>query len=201
MAAPTIGVTLIKRFTYRANTAEEFSNHYWFTGTTPTDSTAWKTFTDLLITEEKKCYPTNASVIAAYGYDSTDEHATAVYARDMTIAPDAIVAGTMATTGGLLAPGDCAVWVRWGLDRLNSKGKRIYLRKYFHPAVATTGNTDQVLATAVTALNGFATTVQTGLSSGTYKITDTRGSTVLNHGASTYVTTRTLKRRGKRPPT
>jgi hypothetical protein len=202
MAAPQIGITLIKKFTYRGNASEEFSNHYWLTGSTPADAAAWKTLTDLLIAQEKTCYPAPVSVVAAYGYNSAADDATAVYARDLTVSPDTVVAGTLSATNSVQCPGDAAVWVRWGLNRLNSKGKRVYLRKYFHPAMQQTASAaDTVSTNTVTALNAFGATMQTGLAGGTNIITDRLGSTILNHGTSTYITTRTLKRRGKRPPT
>jgi hypothetical protein len=198
MAAPTVGLTIIKRFTYRGNAMEEFSNHYWLTGATPADSAAWRTLFDALVTTEKQVYMSSVKVVAGYGYDSVDEHAHAVWSVDLTVAPNTVVSGT-GPTGTNLAPGDASVWVRWALDRLNSKGKRIYLRKYFHGFSLDTSNPDLPLSTS--GLVALGAKLDDGSFLAGRKVTDRLGTATVGHAASTYVTTRTLKRRGKRPPT
>jgi hypothetical protein len=201
MAAPTVGLTIIKRFTYRGNTMEEFSNSYWLTGPTPADSAAWRALFDALVTQEKTCYPTVVNVVAGYGYDSVAEHAHAVWSVDLTASPNVIVPGVAAATVSELGAGDTAVWVRWSLDKLNSKGKRVYLRKYFHPALGTSGTPDTTQAGIKTALNAFGAKMEDGSFLAGRKITDTAGTATIGHSAGSFTTTRTLKRRGKRPPT
>lgn len=203
MAAPTTGLTIIKRFPYRGDANEEYSNKYLLTGTTPADSTAWRALFDAVVAEEKKLYPSNTSVIAGYGYDSPSDTAHAIWSVDLTVSPNSPVAGTY-TGGGIRAPGDSAVWVRWGLDRLNSKGKRVFLRKYFHPApidtVQNSGNGgDAIMAAWVTAATAFGAFMDGGTLLGSRKVTDRLGTITVGHAVSTWVTTRSLKRRGKRP--
>lgn len=201
MAEPTTGLTIIKRFPYRGNAMEEYSNHYWLTGTTPADATAWRTLFDALVTQEKTCYHGSMSVVRGYGYSDVSTDATAVWSVDLTVSPNTPVTGTLVAGTNNYAPGDAAVWCRWGLARMNSKGKRIFLRKYFHPALCQISpNQDLVASPQSTALLAFATKLDDGSFAAGRKITDTHGSAIVNHGASTYVTTRTLKRRGKRPP-
>lgn len=201
MAAPTTVLTVVKKFPYRGDSNEEYSNTYMLTGATPADSTAWRALFDALVVEEKKLYPAAVTVVAGYGYDEVPVTGTsAVWSVDMTVSPNSPVAGTFAG-GGQQMPGDAAVYIRWGLDRLNTKGKRIYLRKYIHPAMQSTtvGQTDQPIAAWVTAAAAFGAKLDDGSFTASRRITDKLGTATVGHAVGTYITTRTLKRRGKRP--
>ena len=203
MAAPTTVLTVIKRFTYRGNPNEEYSNTYALSGTTPADSGAWRTLFDALVTAEKTVYPPAVSVVRGYGYDSIPSAGdSAIWSVDLTVTPNSPVAGTLVVGTAPVTPGDDAVWVRWGLDRFNSKGKRVYLRKYFHPGMlnSTTGG-DALHSTQKNALTAFGDKLRDGTFAGSRVITDRLGTAVVGTGVSAYATTRTLKRRGKRPPT
>jgi hypothetical protein len=199
MAAPTVGLVLIKKFLYRGNANEEFSNKYLLTGSTPSDSAAWRALFDALVAQEKTLYPSTTTVVRGYGYDDPDPDANSVWSVDLTVSPNNPVAGTY-TPGGSRCPGDAAVWVRWGLDRFNTKGKRVYLRKYFHPAYNDGTTFDQVHSAWTTAANAFGAKLEDGSFLAARKITDHLGTALVGHASGAYVTTRTLKRRGKRPP-
>ncbi len=196
MAAQT-GITLVKKFSYRGDSTEEFSNTYHFTGTVPSDATAWLALMNALATQEKTCYPSGVSIIRAYGY-ATDNPADDSVWGSGAITP---ISGTLATSGLPLAPGDSAVWVRWKTSRVNSNAKPIYLRKYFHPAVmqnATGG--DDIYGTQYTNLQAFGTKLMDGsFDSGRTLTAQGHTDTLISRTSSLYVTTRTLKRRGKRP--
>lgn len=196
-----VGLTVIKRFTYRGNANEEYSNTYHFTGAVPADAAAWRTLFDALVTQEKTVYPASVQVCAGYGYDSDAEDATAVWSVDLDVSPNTPVPGTGSWGSQQNMPGDDAVWARWKTSRLNTKGKPIYLRKYFHPAVtSTSGPQDNVITGQTTALVAFAAKLRDGTFVDARTITArAHTDTIIGHGASTYVTTRTLKRRGKRP--
>lgn len=194
------GLTIIKSFTYRGN-AEEYSNHYVLRGTAPADSAAWATVATAVIAEEKKVYPSTCSVVRVYGYADDQEDTAASYSLDYTISPSAPVPGTLSQTGTVPAPGDAAAWVRWRTSRTNSKGKPIYLRKYFHPVLLDAAGGDGVKAAQKTALLAFGAKLSDGTLSGGYTVTAAGSDdTITSVGASTYATTRTLRRRGKRPP-
>jgi hypothetical protein len=201
MAAVT-GLTVIKKFAYRGDATEEFSNQYWFTGAVPASTTAWRALFDALVAEEKKLYRSGVSIIRGYGYGSDVETAPAVYSVDLTQAPNTPVLGNYVSNPTFpLAPGDTAGWVRWKTDRLNTKGKPIYLRKYFHGvALQSTAGGDAIDATQVTAYSNFGAKLRDGsfLDARTLR-SQHHDETLLGHGVSTYATTRTLKRRGKRP--
>lgn len=197
--ADVVGITLVKQFEYRGDTTEEYSNTYHLTGAIPADDAAWKTLADALIAQEKTCYR-SATVIRAYGYSSDSDTATAVWSYDY-LAHAASVAGTLAYTAGMiLCPGDSACWVRWKTSRLNSRGKPIYLRKYFHPAFNTLALPDTVYTDQESALTAFGTKLWDGsfLDARTLR-SQHSAETILSSLGGPWITTRTLKRRGKRP--
>lgn len=208
MAAAT-GLTVIKKMTYRGDATEEYSNTYWFTGTPPANSAAWRTLFDAVVAIEKTVYLNSVSVIRGYGYADDTGHkpgdtgavTPAAWSVDLSLAPETPVAGTLAIGSGALMPGDAAVWVRWKTSRLTSPGgKPIYLRKYFHVAVANAVNAgDTILTAQRTALLALGAKMYDGTLSGSRTLT-TAGQTdvITAHNASTYITTRSLKRRGKR---
>lgn len=200
MAAPTCVITSVKRFTYRGDANEEWSNTYAFSGATPADSTAWRALYDALVVEERKLYSSVVYNVGGYGYDkipAKGDHA--IWTVDLTVAPNSPLAGTGTPTGNSM-PGDAAAWVRWGLDRFSSPGgKRIYLRKYFHGVYQDAGNKDQISSTQNTAYLAFAAKMRDGSFSGSRTLVDKFGNVPIGAAVSPYITTRTLKRRGKRP--
>lgn len=209
MADSACGLTIVKKFTYRGDANEEYSNTYWFTGTTPVDAAAWKTLADAVIAQEKTVYPSSVKAVRAYGYDSpndtTGEHA--VWSYDYEGAVET-VAGTYSTTGLDIMAGDAATWIRWRTDRRTSPGgKLIYLRKYFHPAVRASGSIDSVATSWRSAAVTFGSYLVGATVPGSRKLcamhhTEDAASFASDDvEAALYVTTRTLKRRGKRNPT
>lgn len=204
MAAPTCVLTVNKRFTYRGVNNERYSNTYMFTGGTPADSAAWRVLFDALVLLEKTLYDGATEIVGGYGYNKVPvkgDHA--IYSLDLTVPPNTVVPGTFTLGSNIKGPGDSAMWVRWGLDKFNPKGKRVYLRKYFHPAIFLTSAPDVCGATWVTAANAFGLKLRDGTFApgGTARtVTDKDGTALVGHAASAYTTTRTLKRRGKRTP-
>jgi len=199
--ASVVGMTLVKRFTYRGDTTEEFSNTYHLSGAIPADTAAWDALRDALVTQEKTCYTNQTSVVRIYGYDSDADDATAVYVYDYLAGGGSGVSGTCAPSTLIRAPGDCAVWVRWKTSRVNANGKAIYLRKYFHDALKSSDSVaDLISGTQETALQNFGVKMRDGsfLSARTIR-SRLHSETLLGSSASHYITTRTLKRRGKRP--
>jgi hypothetical protein len=209
MADSSCGVTLVKQFTYRGDASEEYSNTYWFSGSTPADAIAWKALADAIIAQEKTCYPAGVKVVRAYGYDSpndTDgEHAAWSY--DYLGAAESVV-GTWATGTFIPQGGDAAVWVRWRTTRRTSPGgKLIYLRKYFHPAYGPSTGGDTIASTLKTALAAFGVKMIDGTLPSARKLCamhhteDAADFAADDVEACSFITTRTLKRRGKRNPT
>jgi hypothetical protein len=205
------GLTVVKRFTYRGDASEEFSNTYWLTGDIPADATEWRALFDAMVTQEKTCYNNGVNVIRGYGYADNTGHrsgdtgtvAASVWTVDLTVSPETPVAGTITLGAGeSVAPGDAAAWARWKTSRLTDPGgKPIYLRKYFHGInMQAAPNQDQIKATQKTNLAAFAEKLRDGTFIDARTVTAAGSTdTITATGASTYVTTRTLKRRGKRP--
>lgn len=199
--ADKVGLTVIKKFTYRGDASEEFSNTYHFTGAIPADATAWRALFDALVAQEKTVYPSTVSVIRGYGYATDNEDDDSVFQVHLDGgAGNVPVPGTLTLTGGTLQAGDAAVWCRWKTSRTNTNGKPIFLRKYFHPAVMDNSVLDAVLPAQKTALNALATKLWDGTFLSGRKITAMHSDdTILASAASSYITVRQLKRRGKRP--
>lgn len=200
--AAVVGLTIVKAFTYRGDANEEWSNQYWLTGPIPSDSIAWRALFDSVCATEKTLYEPPCRIVRGYGYDSDVENAPAVWSVDLTVAPNAPITGTFTGHEGLAdAPGDAAVWVRWKTSRLNVKGKPIYLRKYFH-AVKLDGlnNGDTVNNNQQAAYLAFGSTMMNGTLLGGRSIrSQTHAEALQSTGVAPFITTRTLKRRGKRP--
>jgi hypothetical protein len=196
LVADTPSIVLVQKFTYR-DAPEEWSNRYHFTGTAPVDDTGWHDLAVALFTLVKPCLPASNSLVRAYGYlsDTTDSVATI----DFTVAPLSPIAGT-ATVSGNVAPGDAAMTCRWLTPDRTSKGKPIYLRKYFHGVLLNTADTDQVAGAQHTALQAFAAAAIVDWGSTSSQLCDKNGNVPTNPSASIWATTRTLKRRGRRPP-
>lgn len=200
--AAVVGITLVKRFPYRGDASEEYSNQYWFDGAVPADDAAWLDLSQALAAIEQPIYTGDVEVVRAYGYDSDDPEAHSVWNYDYVLGmgtPN----GTLTTSTDTVCPGDAAVWVRWKTGRLNSDGKAIFLRKYFHPAVSegtTVAERDLVSSNQRAALLALGDKLSDGTFLDGRRIrSQLHAETVLAPAASVYVTTRTLKRRGKRP--
>jgi hypothetical protein len=196
--ATVTGLTLVKRFTYRGDPNEEFSNTYHFKNAPPGDDPSWTVLMNDVVAAEKHCFPGDVFYSRAYGYDSDDDHAHHVFAHDFS-QPGPPPAGTYPISGGVRCAGDQASCIVWAVDRLNSRGKRIYLRKYFHAAYMDANNHDDLDSNYSFALATFAVDptgiqfIHGGIRSKKYA-DNVISSTVLPN-----ITTRTLKRRGKRP--
>ena len=106
----------------------------------------------------------------------------------------------MPATAGTDTPGDTAAWVRWATGSLNSNGKAIYLRKYFHDVYYEVATTPDTIADGQkTAYNTFGTAMLTPIT-GSISMAGPDGEAPPGpRDRSTYITTRTLKRRGRRP--
>lgn len=189
------GITLIKTFTYRG-APEEWSNTYHLDGH-PTTSADWRTAVDDLVSVERDAYSNRTQVVRALCYENTDDDSVYTY-----ILADFAgnVPGTIPADSGPVAPGDCAVWVRWNTGLRSSTGKAIYLRKYFHDVMSQgVPFEDVVEVDARFSIQGVADNMLTS-NFGGHLFADKNGRVPDGPAlAGTYITTRTLKRRGPRP--
>lgn len=189
-------ITLIQTFTYR-DVPEEFSNRYHFTGEPPADDAGWTTLVSSLATIVASVFSSNVHIVRAYGYlsDTTDAVATV----DFTVTPHSPIAGTAGPVG-TMAPGDDAMTLRWDTGRKNSRGKTIYLRKYYHGVGMDTSDSDKVNSAQLDNLQAAGASLIADWGSSSSKLCGPDGVTPTLPHASPWITTRTLKRRGRRPP-
>lgn len=190
-------LTTIKSFPYRG-AAEEWSNSYHFDGTIPTDHDAWAAFAHAVATLEKECFYGDCKVVRAYGYAPGSNQSVAQI--DFNI--DGPVQQGMLQPGAIVAnvSGDQAAWVRWLTPEFTSTGKHIYLRKYFHAVFMNSGDSDRPSNNTIIALQGLGDALVAGVGAGSHKIVGPKGAVGGRVAVGPYLTTRTLKRRGKRPP-
>lgn len=192
------GVTMIMQFLYRGN-PEEWSQQYHFVGDPPSSPSAWATLIAALGSAVKIALNDRTTIIRGYGYEDTDDDS--VYTWEAADHGGA-VEGLVDTSTAVVAPGDAAAWVRWKTSRTNTHGKPIYLRKYFHGCVLS-GSVDDAqddLSTAYrSALQDFADTVQDAFTGWPGLSGPDADEVFLTNGTSSFVTTRTLHRRGARP--
>lgn len=192
----TPSITLVQRFTYR-DAPEEWSNRYHFTGTAPTDGTGWHDLAVALFTIVKATLLNSQSLVRAYGYLGDGEDSVATV--DFTAAPLSPIPGSLTASGGT-CPGDAAFTIRWLTAERTSKGKPIYLRKYFHGPESVLGDADKVYPAQLTAAQSVAAALIADWGSTTHQLCNAAGEVPTAPSASQWITTRTLKRRGRRPP-
>jgi len=195
------GVTLVKSFTYRGQAGEQWSNRYHFRDNPPTTASEWNTLALALASHEKLLYPSTCEIVQAYGYDSDDPKAPSVWQGYW--ADDGVpVPGTYAPGAGEHGfAGDQAAMVWWRLELRDSRGKWIYLRKYFHAGQTDQTAPDNLSGPYKSAIATFADAMNPSkgaFNGGLRRLKDT--TPILYDGSAPTVTTRTLKRRGKRPP-
>lgn len=189
----TDSVILVKSFTYRGAT-EEWSNRYHLEGTTPTTATEWDTLLAAICTSERTCYPSIHAIVRQYGYVAGNDHAVRV--RDSSTSP---YTGQMATTGGDIAPGDACAMLRSLTPEVTSRGRPIYLRKYFHGAIHTTGAPDTLLAAQATAILVHAGKMTDGTLPGSMKWCGPQGGNFGTFKVDPYVRYRQLRKGRRRP--
>ena len=190
-------ITLIKSFEYRG-VDEEWSNQYHFGGAaTPGSDSDWRTIVDDLVALEIACYSERVTVVRALCYLNSDD--PSVYTYNLADF-GGVVPGELDSTAGITQAGDAAGWVRWDTGKTSSTGKRIYLRKYFHDVHASAEATpDTIIAAWKTQYQTFGDAMLSPFS-GVYYMCDPEGDAPTGLAlAGSYVTTRTLKRRGRRP--
>lgn len=194
----TPSIVIQKSMDYRGQ-PEVWTNKYHFSGTTPGSAAAWKALADAIILQEQKHLPFKVSFVGALGYEAGNEHS--VYQVDYRVAPNTVLRGSTnisANSDPQTEAGDVAYWVRWRTPDRNSRGKPVYLRKYFHAAVI--GNSaDAIFPTQKSRALDYANAMMDGSLPGGVKICGPQGAVASAPTVSDWLTTRTLKRRGRRP--
>jgi len=191
-------VITIKSFLYRG-VPEEFSNSYCSTGAPPTSLADWISLFNLFATNEKPIYPATVKFVRALGYNDANANAVASYAWTAGSEP----VGTFAPSAGQPAmPGDVAAFISWPTDKRSSKGKIVYKRSYHHGVYAQAApNEDYLASNQLSVMNTWQQGVHGVMGPGWSGLTLPDGTPTNAGTVHPFLTTRTLKRRGKRPPT
>lgn len=163
MATPDTrnSIVLTKSFDYRG-AARRWSNRYHFEGDLPTDVAAWTAFADLIVAAEKAIYTGDVTIVQADGFDAstastTNPHGIAVFTKTYSTAGTGVFGAASNP-----APGDCAVYLRYGTPARTVKNHPVYLANYFHGAVASDGAPDNVDSDQLTAVQGYGSAWLTG---------------------------------------
>ena len=194
---PTMAVTLVKSMPYRG-VPEEWSNTYHLTGGNPVNDAEWNTIIDAVWQKERAIYHTSCGLVRAYGYNAGSDHAN--FVLDIIAAGGVQIPGTNAFTAAEKVAGDQAMTLR-ALIGLSTTGKKVYIRKYYHAVGFMSGDTDKVSTASKNAATTLATTGLAGFVGTGRKWCGPNGEEATLPLANPYLTTRTLKRRGKRPTT
>lgn len=195
----TPSITILKRCTYKS-VLEEFGNTYHFSGTQPADLAAWKTLADAIIAAERPTMPADVEFVQAYGYNAGNDNSVAQI--DYRVSPNVVLSGTGGFTGGGRNNLEVAATVRWPTPGFTSRGKRIYLRKYYHAVYTSVfPDMDKLLASQKATFATFAAKLIDGTLPGGFKYCGPQGAVASAPQVNDYTTTRELKRRGKRNPT
>jgi hypothetical protein len=201
---PNTGITIVKQFVYR-DEPEEWSNHYWLSGAILQTSASFKALADELITLERPCYSARSKVVSFIGYDASETDPIHNKPPQSVASHDYVGAealpGTLSSATGHFFAGDQAGFVWWKTSRRSKAGKPVYLRKYFHDGFESFTDVDQLATEVAAAYTTFGVNMTAGLPAIEGRVIQSHlGAESLaatGHGA--WVTTRTLKRRGKRP--
>lgn len=189
-------IVSVKTFTYR-DSGEEWSNRYHFQGDAPSTPADWRSLCDDFALLEKTVLTNQSTIIRFLCYENDTD--PTVYSYDLAAFAGTVV-GTWALGSGSQGwtSGDVVYLIRWNTGRLSTKGKPVYLFKYYHGAASSDSDRDKPPASLETAMASFANTVRTASSSWP-GLADKTGTEPVGYHAETYLTTRTLKRRGRRP--
>lgn len=192
----TPSITLVKRMTYRG-APEEWSNTYHFNGTTPSDDADWKALALAIHSTEKTLYISDVKLVTAYGYEAGTDNSVAQI--DFTSGTPLLPAGTYVIGGTAYKwSGDQACWIRAKIG-VSSTGKKVYIRKYFHGGSSEPGSPDELDTDLTPLYTAHAVAALGGGWPGGATWCGPQGQAGSVPVVSRYVTTRTLKRRGKRP--
>lgn len=187
----TPSIVINKVMPYRGQ-QEVWSNKYHFSGTTPSTDAEWNALALAIWGSEEGIVGPTTKYCGYLGYQAGNNFAVSI--------KDLIADGSNLPTGSgqtaVSTAGDQAVWVRWRTPDRNDRGQAIYLRKYFH-GVGVSG--DSLSSGVQTALAAHGAKMTSGTLPGSVRICGPQGAVAGAVKISPYVTTRTLKRRGKRP--
>ena len=190
-------LTMTKSFTYRD--ARELWSNIYHLDSEPPSSSDWTALFNAVWALEGAFLPADTQIESGTGH-TPGTPPVLVWEIDAPPTGAGGAQGQWIPGGAEYAtPGDTAMWVRWTTDLKNKRGKPIYLRNYYHGAYSWSDK-DEVASNQRPPLLALGLAWQNGVQANgrTYRRTGPNHGTPQAHDASVYLTTRTLKRRGKR---
>lgn len=197
--AAALGLVVTKKFNYRGDAEETWSNKYWLSGLPPVTSVDWDAFFHAFTDQEKNILGVATEIVAGYGYDRDDQGAHSVWSIDLE-ALGQTKTGTIPLTASNKMAGDQAACLEWRTNRKNTRGKWVYLRKYYHGGPTLDLDADYIADEWKAALENWGTGLMDGtVAAGRIIRSQSQVEDLALTNVVPYTTTRTLKRRGKRP--
>lgn len=190
-------IQIVSSFDYRGQ-PEEFSNRFSFADRQPIDDVTWKAMADALIAQMRTCFPATTTFVRAYGY--APAQFAAVWVHDYA-SPGPPLAGTWTTqAGSSRCQGDAAATLRYTSAKKSVRGKTVYGRNYFHDVYDDgVGAYDRLSQSQQAAFTTFGTSLCNGSIHPRLSICLPNGTwDLFSPHCDQWLTTRTLKRRGKR---
>lgn len=190
-------LTFEQSFTYRG--AREHWQNAYHLDQVPADTTAWDGLASQVAAFVQAMLPSNAQLEHYYGHNPGTPPVL-VWEKDIPPTGEGGVAGTFTPIATEhQAPGDDAVFIRYGTTQKSTRGKPIYLWNYYH-AVFYDATPDTFSARQKTAFDALGAKWISGFNQGgtTFRRAGPRGAVAQNFVTSPWITTRTLKARGKR---
>jgi hypothetical protein len=188
-------IVLVKEFTYRGK-AEEWSNRYTISGTIPTTDAGWEALGKAIWESERTFITTRTKLVTIYGYATGQ--AASVASINIRTQNYPFGTGQDTYNAGTAMAGDQAAMLR-AYVRRSSTGKKVYLRKYYHDVSINNADPDQINTVIKGYITAHGAKMLDGSLPGGVKWISPGGLDASAPEADAYVTTRTLKRRGKRP--
>lgn len=200
-------LVLVLSFSYRG-APEEYSIKFHFNGAQPASEAGWKTLTDEVWTALKPGFTPSTTLVRAYGYEdhagwNVGDPLLSVSTVDYVNEYGGAVPGTKATEASTpKSAGDQAIFARFPTPKRSTKGKPVYLYTYLHDIYVSPTTAENITAAHRTALLAAFAKLSDGTLTNFGKRTTPDGIAVSGSPMMPgYMTTRTLRRRGKRPPT
>jgi len=156
---PAPRLHIVQSFPYRGN-PEEFSNRYSFAAGPAMNSSEWQALADAVIGALRPCFDSSTTFVRAYGYDANS--ISAVFVHDYAT-PGPPLAGSGNYSAEVKMPGDVAMTLRFTSAKLNSRGKKVYGRKYYHDVYSDSYATpDRLFQAQQAAFTTFGTAYMQG---------------------------------------
>lgn len=199
-SSDTAFLTMEKSFLYRG-AREHWSNAYHL-DVTPSDHASWLALANRVWDLEKLFLDSTVQLEVAYGHNPGSPP-TLVFENDFAPPGEGGAAGAFVPPAGSHpTPGDAAVYIRYSTTQKSVLGKPIYLWNYYHGVYYDAAAGDLPDSNQVTALSGLATNFVSGLNvpgatPALYHRAGPRGAVAQGFKVGQFITTRTLKHRGR----